>query len=67
VQDYRSSSDYTKIAQIIDQYQAKYSKDLGHIKPMNNNLTYLKEQLAQNILTIYKRVEDQAEIGDFKE
>lgn len=27
--DYKTSSDFNKITQIIDQYQAKYSKDLS--------------------------------------
>jgi len=31
--DYRNSSDYQKIAQIIDQYQVKYSKDLANLNP----------------------------------
>lgn len=66
-QDYRNSSDYVKISQIIDQYQAKYSKDLAHLRPVSKNLNFFKEQLTQNILLMYERVKDQPEIGEFKD
>ncbi len=29
--DYKKSSDYKKICQIVSQYQEKYEKDLGNI------------------------------------
>ncbi len=45
MQDYKSSSDYTKIAQIVEQYQAKYSKDLAYLKPTAKSLSFFKEQL----------------------
>lgn len=66
-QDYRNSSDYVKISQIVDQYQAKYSKDLAHLRPVAKSLSYFKEQLTQNILLVYERVEDQPDIGEFKD
>ncbi len=66
-QDYRNSSDYVKISQIVDQYQVKYSKDLSHLKPIAKSLSFLKEQLTKNILLVYERVEDQPEIGEFKD
>lgn len=31
-QDFKASSDYQKIYQIIEQYQAKYSKELSSIR-----------------------------------
>ena len=37
-QDYRNSSDYVKISQIIDQYQAKYSKDLAQLRSVSKSL-----------------------------
>lgn len=52
-QDYRNSSDYVKISQIIDQYQAKYSKDLAQLRSVSKSLTFFKEQLTQNILLMY--------------
>jgi len=55
-QDYKNSSDYVKISQIIDQYQAKYSKDLNHLRSVSKSLTFFKEQLTQNILLMYERV-----------
>jgi hypothetical protein len=55
-QDYRNSSDYLKISQIIDQYQAKYSKDLAYLRSVSNTLAFFKEQLTQNILLMYERV-----------
>jgi hypothetical protein len=66
-QDYQNSSDYAKISQIVDQYLIKYSKDLAHLRPVTKSLSFFKEQLTQNILLVYERVEDQPEIGDFKD
>jgi uncharacterized protein Usg len=41
--DYKLSSDFNKIIQIIDQYQAKYSKDLSSINKVSKNLITIKE------------------------
>jgi len=41
-QDYRNSSDYAKISQIVDQYLVKYSKDLTHLKPVAKSISFFK-------------------------
>ena len=41
-QDYKSSSDYAKISQIVDQYLVKYSKDLVDLRPVMKSLSFFK-------------------------
>lgn len=41
--DYKMTPDYHKIAQIIEQYVAKYSKDLVNIKQVSQPLSSFKE------------------------
>jgi DNA mismatch repair ATPase MutL len=42
-QDFKASSDYQKIYQIIEQYQAKYSKELSSIRETSKSLPTIKE------------------------
>ncbi len=58
-QDYRISPDFNKISQIIDQYEAKYSKDLSNLSQTVRTLPQIKDNLTKNILFIYGRVQDQ--------
>jgi tRNA 2-selenouridine synthase SelU len=55
--DYKATPDYHKIAQIIDQYVAKYTKDLSSISRTLKPLATFKEQLTKSILGIYERVQ----------
>lgn len=56
--DFKESSDFTKIHQIIQQYLLKYRKDLSCFKDNQVSLGTLKEMLGKNILTLYRAVED---------
>lgn len=42
--------------QIVDQYKAKYSKDLSGIKKVNKPFITFKDQLTLNIVSIYQRI-----------
>ena len=65
--DYKSTPDYHKISQIVDQYVAKYSKDLSNITQTVKPLGYFKEQLSKNIVAIYERVQGQEDITPLKD
>lgn len=54
--DFRDSPDFSKINQIIQQYQSKYRKDLSSFSETRQPLGALKEQLARNILKLYEAV-----------
>lgn len=56
VTDFRDSQDFSKINQIIQQYQTKYRKDLSCFNETKQPLGALKEQLARNILILYEVV-----------
>ena len=60
--DYRTSPDYNKIAQIIEQYIAKYSKDLSGVRHLGRPLSGFKEQLTRNIVNLYEKVEAENEV-----
>ena len=66
-QDYKNTPDFNKIAQIIDQYQNKYSKDLGGIDKNIKSLAVFKEQLTRNIVSVYNRVEEEDEGRHWKD
>ena len=51
--DYKTSQDYQKISQIIDQYQAKYRKDLNYNALTRKSLTNFKEEATKTIVSIY--------------
>ena len=57
--DYKNSQDYNKIAQIIDQYQVKYRKDLNFNSLSRKSLTNFKEEATKTIISIYEKVCDQ--------
>jgi len=65
--DYKSTPDYHKISQIVDQYVTKYSKDLNNITQPVKPLGYFKEQLSKNIVAIYERVQGQEDISPLKD
>ncbi len=65
--DYKLSSDFNKIIQIIDQYQAKYSKDLSSINKVSKNLITIKEQLTTKIVLFYQKVNNQSDLSEWKE
>lgn len=65
--DYRTSPDYNKIAQIIDQYIAKYSKDLSGMRHLGRPLSGFKEQLTRSIVNLYEKVEGEDDIGEWKD
>ena len=65
--DYKSTPDYHKISQIVDQYVTKYSKDLNNITQTVKPLGYFKEQLSKNIVAIYERVQGQEDISPLKD
>lgn len=54
--DFRESTDYTKINQIIQQYLSKYRKDLSNYSQARQPLPAIKEQLTRSILTLYSAV-----------
>jgi hypothetical protein len=56
VADFRDSQDFSKINQIIQQYQTKYRKDLACFNETRQPLGGLKELLARHILTLYEAV-----------
>lgn len=62
-QDYRQSADFSKIAQIVEQYIAKYTKDLASITKVTAPLPAFKEQLTRNIVLLYEKVEGEQDIG----
>lgn len=51
--DFRASSDYNKIDQIVQQYLQKYKKDLSAYATVKAPLSNLKEQLTKNIVILY--------------
>jgi len=65
--DYKATPDYHKIAQIIEQYVAKYTKDLSTIHQNLKPLATFKEQLTKSILGIYERVQGEEEGGYWKD
>ena len=65
--DYRATPDYHKIAQIIEQYVAKYTKDLASVKQNLKPLAAFKEQLTQSILGLYGRVQAEEESACWKD
>lgn len=65
--DYKPTPDYHKIAQIIEQYVAKYNKDLSSISSTLKPLIAFKEQLTKSILGIYERVQGEEEGGYWKD
>lgn len=65
--DYRGTSDFAKIAQIVSQYKNKYSKDLAEIKSNHGSLTELKERLTGCILHIYGQIEENCDLVAEKE
>lgn len=66
-QDYKKTPDYNKINQIIEQYITKYTKDLGSLNQVTKSLAGFKEQLTRNIITLYERVENAEELGEWKD
>lgn len=52
-EDFRESTDYTKINQIIQQYLSKYRKDLSNYAQSSHPLAAIKEQLTRSILALY--------------
>ncbi len=66
-QDYKTSQDYHKIAQIIDQYVSKYTKDLASIQQVNKPLAAFKELLTRNIIILYDKVEGEEENPEWKD
>ena len=65
-QDFRQSSEFTKIKQIIAQYFLKYRRELGEFRELLRPLPALKEQLTKSITTLYRGVED-CESNNWKE
>jgi hypothetical protein len=61
--DYKCTPDYHKIAQIIEQYVAKYNKDLSSISQLVKPLSAFKEQLTKSIVGLYERVGAEEEEG----
>ena len=57
--DYKTTPDFHKIAQIIEQYMTKYTKDLSSIQQNLKPLTAFKEQLTKSVLAIYERVQSE--------
>lgn len=67
VGDYKLSTDFNKINQIVDQYNAKYSKDLSDIPKISKSLPYIKELLTGSIVAFYEKVSDDDDITQWKE
>lgn len=59
--DFKASSDYAKINQIIQQYHQKYKKDLSSYANLKVPLLNLKEQLTTNIVILYEAIERDGE------
>lgn len=51
--EYKETSDYMKIVQIVNQYQSKYNKDLQSIGKRQVTLQQLREVLNQQILFLH--------------
>ena len=51
--EYKSTNDYSKISQIVQQYQTKYTKDLTELHPVSKPLPAFKEHLTTSILFLY--------------
>lgn len=51
--DYKLSNDYNKIVQIVDQYHAKYSKDISFVTKSNKSLGHIRDELTNNIVSLY--------------
>jgi DNA repair ATPase RecN len=65
-QDYKLSNDYNKIVQIVDQYHAKYSRDLSGMTSNNKSLSYLKDELTNSISALYEKVSQDDSISEWK-
>jgi len=65
--DYKTTSDFNKIVQIIDQYRLKYNKDLHKFTKNAKSLNAVKEELTRIVVYFYERVNRQDEIGEWKE
>lgn len=65
--DFKESSDYVKINQIIQQYLSKYRKDLANYSESRQSLQTIKEQLTKSIVTLYSVVEsDNDDLAEWK-
>ena len=51
--EYKDTSDFTKIVQIVNQYQNKYKKDLKSISKKNSTLEQLIQVLNQQVLFLH--------------
>lgn len=67
IHDYKLSNDFNKITQIIEQYRAKYSKDLNTTAKAGKSLNSIKEELTRAIMSLYEKVNHQDDIGEWKE
>lgn len=65
--DYKNTPDYHKIAQIIEQYVAKYSKDFANVKKVSQPLTAFKDELTHTIVDMYERVQAQEASSHWKD
>jgi tRNA uridine 5-carbamoylmethylation protein Kti12 len=65
--DYKLSNDFNKIIQIIDQYRAKYSRDLSSTTKSCKYLNSIKDELTRNIVSFYEKVNQQDDVSEWKE
>ena len=65
--DYKLTSDFNKIVQIIDQYRVKYNKDLNTFSKNVKSLNTIKEELTRIIIYFYEKVNKQSDISEWKE
>lgn len=56
ITDYKTSNDFNKIIQIIDQYRVKYSRDLNTTSKGTRSLNNIKEELTRIIVFFYEKV-----------
>lgn len=61
-EDFKRSSDYNKLNQIIQQYLVKYQRDLDRYESQTKPLSSIKEQINKNIVALYKSVAEKENI-----